>query len=180
MGERRRLLERLQEGVLALVAERLGLFDNEDAALALGRAEAGRTDHRLAYLIDQVLGTGRPQPDEVRMRRRVEQRPAADVAGIVRALGEELGGEGAGGGALAGAARPAKEIGVTGPSGEGGAQGRPGTGLVAGRLRESLGDPRLAPGRGAHAARTPLTSAITAAWTESGSALASITRIRRG
>jgi hypothetical protein len=179
VGERGRLLERLQQRVLALVAKRLGLLDHEGASLALGRAEAGRPDHRLANVVDQVLGAGRPQPDQVRMGAGIEQRPAAGVVGICCALGEELGGEGTGRGPLARPARPAEEIGVAGAGGEGGGEGRLGAGLMASRLGEPGGDPRLALRRGAHA-RTPLTSAITAAWTESGSPLASITRTRRG
>ncbi len=113
------------------------------------------------------------------MRAGIEQRSAASVVGVRGALGEQLGGESAGRGSLARPAWPAEEIGVAGPGGEGGTKRRLGAGLVAGRLGESLGHPRLALGGGAHA-RTPLTSAITASWTESGSPLASITRTRRG
>ena len=114
VGEWRRLLECLQEGVLALVPQVLGLLDDEDPSSPLGRAEAGRADHLLADVFDQVLGPRRPQPDEVGVRRGIEQRAAAGVIRIGCALGEELGRERSRGRGLARASRAAEEVGVAG------------------------------------------------------------------
>ena len=83
--------------------------------LALEGAVGGGADHLLAHLLDHVLGAARREPDEVGMRRGVEQGAAAGVVGVLGAGGEDLGGEGARRGALAGAARAAEEVGVRGP-----------------------------------------------------------------
>ena len=99
------LLERLQQRVLALVAQRLRRLDDEDALAAFEGPVGGGADHPLAHLLDQVLGAARGEPDEVGMRRGIEQGAAAGVVGVLGAGGEDLGGEGAGGGALAGALR---------------------------------------------------------------------------
>ena len=110
-----RLLERLQQGVLALVAHRLGGLDDEDALAALEGPVGGGADHPLADLLDQVLGAARRQPDEVGMRRGVEQGAAARVVGVLGPGGEDLRREGARRGPLAGPARAAEEVGVGGP-----------------------------------------------------------------
>ncbi len=112
MDEVGRLLERLQQRVLALVAHRLRRLDHEDPLAAFEGPVGGGADDPLANLLDQVLGAARGQPDEVGMRRGVEQGAAAGVVGVLGAGGEDLGGEGASGGPLAGAARPAEEVGV--------------------------------------------------------------------
>ena len=80
-----RLLERLQQRVLALLGHRVGGLDHEDAALALERPVGDRADHPLADVLDQVLVAGRAQPDEVGMRRGIDQRAAAGVGRIVGA-----------------------------------------------------------------------------------------------
>ena len=78
-----RLLERLQQRVLALVAHRLRRLDDEDALAAFEGPVGGGADHPLAHLLDQVLGAARGQPDEVGMRRGVEQGAAAGVVGVL-------------------------------------------------------------------------------------------------
>ncbi len=68
MRERRRLLERLQQRVLALLGHRVGGLDHEHAAVGLERPVGDLGDHPLADVLDQVLGPARAQPDEVGMR----------------------------------------------------------------------------------------------------------------
>ena len=114
VDELRRLLERLQQRVLALVAHRLRGLDDEDAAAALERAVGGGADHPLAHLLDHVLGAARRQPDEIGVGRGVEHRATAGVLGVIGRGGEDLGREGAGRGPLAGARRPAEQVGVGG------------------------------------------------------------------
>ena len=70
------------------------------------------------------------------MRRGVEHRPAAGVVGVLGLFGEDLGGEGAGRGALAGPARPAEEVGVRGPGAQSGRERQARPRLVLGRLLE--------------------------------------------
>ncbi len=82
VDEGRRLLQRLQQRVLALVAHRLGGVDDEDAVLAFEGPVGGGADHPLAHLVDHVLGAARGEPDEVGVRRGVEQGAAAGVVGI--------------------------------------------------------------------------------------------------
>ena len=82
VDEGRRLLERLQQRVLALVAHRLGRLDDEDPVLAFEGPVGGGADHPLAHLVDHVLGAARGEPDEVGVRRGIEHRAAAGVVGI--------------------------------------------------------------------------------------------------
>ena len=166
MDELGRLLERLQQRVLALVAHRLGRLDDEDALAAFEGPVGGGADHPLAHLLDHVLGAARRQPDEVGVRRGVEQGAAAGVLGVLGRGGEDLGGEGAGRGPLAGPARPAEEVGV-------------------GRARTPA--PRSAPPAPAPGARCVSvaaararhsTASITRAWTSSTLPAPSITTTR--
>ena len=82
MDEVGRLLQGLQQRVLALVAHRLGGLDHEDALLALEGAVGGGADHLLADLLDHVLGAARGEPDQVGVGRGVEQGAAARVVGV--------------------------------------------------------------------------------------------------
>ncbi len=109
-----RLLERLQQRVLALVAHRLGGLEDEDPAAALERSVGGRADHPLADLLDQVLGAARCQPDEVGVGRGIEQRPAAGIVGVGGPGGEDLSRERPRRGPLAGAWWAAEEVGMAG------------------------------------------------------------------
>ncbi len=143
VGERRRLLERLQQRVLALVAHRLRRLDHEDPPAALEGPVGGGADHPLAHLLDQVLGAARGEPDEVGVGRGVEQRPAPGVLGVLGGGGEDLGGEGAGGGALAGAARAAEEVGVRGAGRQRRGQRQPRPRLVLGRRPQPTGELQL-------------------------------------
>ena len=77
MRERRRLLERLQERVLALLGHRVRPLDDEHSVLALERPVGRRLDDPLADLIDEVLGARRPKPGQIGMGRRVQKRPPA-------------------------------------------------------------------------------------------------------
>jgi hypothetical protein len=115
MGEGGWLLERLQQRVLALVAHRLGRLEDEDPPTALEGPIGSGADHPFADRLDQVLGAARREPDQVWVGRGIEQGAAAGVVGILGAGGEDLGGEGAGGGALARPPRAAEEICVRGP-----------------------------------------------------------------
>ena len=66
--EGRRLLERLQQGVLALLGHRVRLLDHEDPVIPLERPVRRRLDDPLANLIDQMLRSWRPEPREIRVR----------------------------------------------------------------------------------------------------------------
>ena len=88
-----RLLERLQQRVLALLGHRVRLLDHEHPPLALERPVGRRLDHALADLVDQVLRSGRAKPGQVRVRRGVGERPAPGRVGVRRAGGEQLGDE---------------------------------------------------------------------------------------
>ena len=114
MDEPGRLLERLQQRVLALVAHRLGRLDDEDPVGALEGPVGGGADHPLPDRLDQVLGAARREPDQVRVGRGIEQGAPAGVVGIAGPGREDLGGEGPGRGALARPPRAAEEVGVRG------------------------------------------------------------------
>ncbi len=162
VGESRRLLERLQQRVLALLGHRLGRLDHEHPPLALERPVGDCADHPLAHVLDQVLGPGRAQPDEVGMRRGIGERPPAGVVGVGGAVGEELGGERARGRAPCPSPRgPGEQVGV------GRGRRAPPSAPRAPRAGRPvrLGDRQLPRPRPAH--RTRLTAAITRAWTSS-------------
>ena len=110
---------------------------DEDALAAFEGPVGGGADHPLAHLLDQVLGAARRQPDEVGMRRGVEQGAAPGVVGVLGAGGEDLGREGARRGPLAGAPRAPEEVRVRRPRRERRAQRHP-------RPRLVLGAPSLA------------------------------------
>ena len=175
MGERRRLLERLQQRVLALLGHRLGGLDHEDAAVALERAIGDLGDHALADGLDQVLDPGRAQPDQVGVRRGIGERAPAGFGGVGGALGEQLGGQRPRRLRLAGARRAGEQVGVEGIRGRG-REGDPGGGLVAGRI----GDRRRHGGGRVHRGLRSRTAATTRRWTSSGSPAASTTTIRPG
>ena len=177
MDELGRLLERLQQRVLALVAHRLRRLDDEDALAAFEGPVGGGADHPLAHLLDQVLGAARHQPDEVGMRRGIEQGAAAGVVGVLGAAGEDLGGEGARGGPLAGALRPAEEVGVRGPGRQRRGQRDPRPRLVLGALsRTAVTAPSLP--RCKDDVLIGSTASITRSWTSSTVPSASITTTR--
>ena len=115
MDEGGRLLEGLQQRVLALVAHRLGGLEDEDPVLAFEGPVGGGADHPLAHLVDHVLGAARGEPDEVGVRRGVEQGAATGVVGVGGAGGDDLRREGPRGGPLPGPARAAEEVGVGRP-----------------------------------------------------------------
>jgi hypothetical protein len=79
--ERRRVLERLQQGILALLRHRLRRLDDEDAPLALERPVGDRGDDARANLLDEVLGPGRRDPRQVGMGRRHRDGAASNVVG---------------------------------------------------------------------------------------------------
>ncbi len=167
MDEAGRLLEGLEQRVLTLVAHRVCRLEDEDAAAALEGPVGRGPDYALPHRLDHVLGPGRSQPDEVGMRRGVEQGAAAGVLGVLGAAGEELGGEGAGGVALAGATGPAEEVGVRGPGLE--------------RRAQRPADPRLVLGGLGEGAHERLrTTSRTRAWTSSSEPPASIATTRSG
>ncbi len=134
MDEVRGLLQGLQQRVLALVAHLLGGLDHEDTLLRFEGPVGGGADHLLAHLLDHVLGAARPQPDEVGVRRGIDQGAAPGVVGVGGAGSEDLGREGARHGGLAGAARAAEEVGVRRPRGERRRQRHPRPRLVLGAL----------------------------------------------
>ena len=183
VGEGGRLLQRLQQGVLALVAHRLRRLDHEDAPAALEGPVGGGADHPLAHLLDHVLGAARGEPDEVGVGRGIEQGAAA---GVVRVLGrarEDLRREGPRQLALSGAAWSAEEVGMRGTRLQRGRQRQPGLGLVAPRVARGVGAlrPREAadtpsPPTGPAATAPALTASITRAWTSSTVPAASTTR----
>ena len=112
MREGRRLLQRLQQRVLALLGHRVGSLDHEHAAARSRTAGRRPADHPLAHVLDEVLGAARAQPHEVGVRRRIGERPAARVVGVGDAVGEQLGRECPRRGGLAGAGRPDEQVGV--------------------------------------------------------------------
>src|SRR5262245_33618927 len=112
------------------------------------------------------------------MRRGIEKRATPGVVGVDGSLDEQLGGEGTRGGGLSRSPRTAEEVGMAGGS-ESRGQGEGGARLVPGRLGEGRGN-RKSPGNGFRHARTPRTSARTAAWTASRSPPAWTTRTRSG
>ena len=175
MDEVGRLLERLQQGVLALVGHRVGGLDHEHPALALEWAIRGSGDHALANLVDEVLGPARRQPDQVGVRRRVGQRAAARVVGVGSVLGEELRSEGPRRAPLARAGRPGEEIGVDRRRERSRERGS-GTRLVLRGIAQCLRD---LGGRRHQRARSP-TAPMTRSCTLPGDPSASITLMRSG
>ena len=144
MSEAGRFLEGLQQRVLALVAQRLGLLDHEDPLASLEGSVGGGADDALANLLDQVLGAARYQPDEVGVGRGVEESAAAGVLGVFGCGGKDLGGEGARGGTLAGPARAAEQVRVRRSGLEGRGEGKTRARLVLGafgRMRQRRGRP---------------------------------------
>ena len=139
MVELGRFLERLQQRVLALLAHRLGLLDDEHAARAFERTVDGRANHLLAQLLDQVLAAARDEPDEVGVWGGIEQRPAARRLRVGGAGGQDLGGEGPCRRPLAGAARAAEQVGVGRAGGERCAKRKARPWLVLGRGGERGG-----------------------------------------
>jgi hypothetical protein len=133
-----RLLERLQERVLALVGHRVGALDDEHSPRALERPVGGGDDHALAHLVDQVLRPPRSQPYEVGVRRGIGQRAAAGVVGVLGALSQELRREGARGSPLSRARRPGEQVGVD-RRGKRGAERRPSRGLLLGGVTKGFG-----------------------------------------
>ena len=167
VGEGGRLLERLQQRVLAFLGHRVRVLDHEHPPLALERAVGDLSDHPLAHGLDQVLGPRRAQPGEVRVRRGVGERPPPGVGRVGGPVGEQLGGQSPRRRPLPGAARPGEQVGVKRLRG-GGGQGLARDRLVGGRL----GD------RGAH--RRSSTAARRRAATSPTSPAPSTTTIRSG
>ena len=118
----RGLLQRLQQGVLALVAHLLGGLDHEDALVGFEWTVGRRADHLLANLLDHVLGPAWPQPNQVGMRRGIDEDAAASVVWVCRVNRQDLGREGARNRALSRPARAAEEVGVRGTGEQGRAQ----------------------------------------------------------
>ena len=83
VGVAGRLLEGLEQGVLALLGHRVGRLDDEDPPGALERPVGDRADHLAADLLDEMLVAGRPQPGQVRVRRGVERAPGARIGRVV-------------------------------------------------------------------------------------------------
>ena len=86
----------------------LEMGDNGDGAKTIPI----KVKARGAQAVDQVLGAARRQPDQVGMRRGVEQRPPPRILGVRGSGRDHLRGKRAGGGALARAPWPAKQVGV--------------------------------------------------------------------
>ena len=166
-----RLLQRLQQRVLALVAHRLGRLDDEDPLAAFEGPVGGGPDHPLAHLLDQVLGAAWSQPDQVGMRRGIEQRPAPRVLGVLSRRWQGSPRQ-----------RPAPPPACRPPAGRG--RGRRATGPSASAARRA---PARARGwcsvrrqRNASSPRhhRPLTASITRSWTSSTVPSASTTTTR--
>src|SRR6185436_9641786 len=68
VDERRWLLERLEQRVLALVAHLLCGVDDEDSLLAFEGSVGGGTYDLFPHLLHHVLSTARLEPDEVGVR----------------------------------------------------------------------------------------------------------------
>ena len=114
MGERRRLLERLEHLVRRLVVHRLGALEDEHAAARLERRARGGGDDRLVDVADEhLVRAARRDPGQVGMDAVLDA--LARVVGIGGALGEQLGGERAGDVALARPGRAVEEVGVARP-----------------------------------------------------------------
>ena len=88
-----RFLERLQEGVLALLGHRVGGRDHEDPPRSLEWPVRGGGDHPAADLLDEVLRSDRRHPGDVRVRGRIGERAPPRPFRVWRARGHELGGE---------------------------------------------------------------------------------------
>jgi hypothetical protein len=117
---------------LALVAHLLGGLDYEDSLLAFERTVGSSPYDELSDLIDHVLSTTGPEPDEIGMWRRVEEGTAAGIVGVASPGGEDLCGERASDRGLARATRPAEEIRMGRPRRKGGAESHPRPRLMLG------------------------------------------------
>ena len=159
-----RLLERLQQRVLALVAHRLRRLDDEDPAAALERPVGGGADHPLAHLLDQVLGAARREPDQVGVRARGRAgRGDARHRGHRRRRRGSRRRRPAPRRACRRPRGPREEVGVRGPGRERRAQRQPRPGLVL---------------RSPQPARRSPTASITRSWTSSTVPAPSITTTR--
>ena len=121
-----RLLDHLQQRVEGVRAEHVDLVDDVDPPAQLGR-RGQRPHHQLAGVLDQAVAGGvdlddvhgAPLADRHAGRAGVARLAVVAAVGAVDGLGQD-----AGGGGLAGAARPDEQVGVGGPvGGHGAAQG---------------------------------------------------------
>ena len=116
MNERRGLLERLQHPVGRLIAEPVDPLNHEHPPAGLERRLAGGGDDGLVDVGDQhLVGAARNDPRQIRMRSGPHSLLGARP--VPPAAGQELGGEGSGGRALAGPTRPVEEVRVRGHRG---------------------------------------------------------------
>ena len=105
----RRLLERLEQRVGRLVVHGVGALDDEHAPLRLERrVRRGGHDRLDDVLAAHHVRAARSDPRQVRMRPVLHA--GAGVLGIARALGQQLGGEGARRIALAGSRGAVKQV----------------------------------------------------------------------
>ena len=159
--ERRRLLQRLQEPIGHLVVHGVHALEHEHAPGGLEGGAGGGGHHRLGHVLDpHHVRAGGPHPGEVGMGAVLDPQPHR--VRILRALGQQLGGERPGHGPLAGAGGPVEQVRVRGAVREGAGEHDP-------RLRVVLGTGQ--PSDGAHASaplRSASTSASTSACTSSG------------
>jgi hypothetical protein len=155
----RGFLERLQHRVLAFFVKRIGGLDHEYTLVTLERPKRRPLDQLLADVGDRMAHAGRPQPDQVGVRRGIKQSAAPGFVGVGAALGEDLGSEGAGGSRLAGADRAGQQISVGRALAKGSIERTADPGLIAGGFGKSAhrgcpGPPPTATPACARAART--------------------------
>ncbi len=105
------LLQRLEQRVGRLVVHRVRALEHEHAPRRLERRPRRGADDLLLDVAPQhLVGAARDHPREVRMRAVLHA--GARVGLVAGAARQQLGGEGAGRGALAGAGRAVQEVGV--------------------------------------------------------------------
>ena len=134
-----RFLERLEQGVLGALAEHVDLV--EDDHLAVARGAERHPFEQVAHVVDLALRRG------VLLEQPVDDPPVGDGDAVLalaarlavdrRRAVEDLG-EDAGGRRLAGAPRPAEQVGVADPAVAHGVAQRPGDVILAEHLVEPL------------------------------------------
>ena len=165
------VLERREQAIGHLVVHGVHPLEHEHPPAGLERGARGGAHHRAVDVLHahHVRARG-AHPGEIGMGAVLNAQPHG--VGVAGPLGQQLGGEGARDGALAGAGRPVEEVRVRGARLQRGGQHDP-------RLRVVLG-----PGQGSPHAGAPLraapTAARTSAWTCSGERVASMRRQRAG
>ena len=111
--ERRRLLERLEHPVGGLVVHRVGALDHEHAPARLERGARGGGDDGLVDVGHEHVGRAAGgDPGQIGVH--AVERAAVGGLGVGGAVGQQRGGERAGGAGLAGSRRAVEQVGVRG------------------------------------------------------------------